>query len=66
VSIPSVIPKSTRGRAVEPNMVDYGEAVRTFSWERARSELDGLPGGLDGLMQQGFLHVACFHRYVFD
>jgi len=45
VSIPSVIPKSTRGRAVEPNMVDYGEAVRTFSWERARSELDGLPGG---------------------
>ena len=26
-------------------MVDYGEAVRTFSWERARGELDGLPGG---------------------
>lgn len=44
-SIPSVIHKSPEERAVESNMPDYEEAVRGFSWERARRELDGLPGG---------------------
>jgi acetyl-CoA synthetase len=28
-----------------PVVADYDEAVRTFSWERARAELEGLPGG---------------------
>jgi acetyl-CoA synthetase len=28
-----------------PNLVDYDEARRTFSWAAARAELDGLPGG---------------------
>ena len=28
-----------------PNLADYGRAVREFSWEAARRELDGLPGG---------------------
>jgi len=27
------------------NLADYDQAVRTFSWEGARAELDGLPGG---------------------
>jgi acetyl-CoA synthetase len=27
------------------NLTDYGTAVREFSWDRARAELDGLPGG---------------------
>ena len=27
------------------NLPDYDAAVRTFSWEQARSRLDGLPGG---------------------
>ena len=30
---------------VVPNVVDYDEAVRAFSWAQARSELDGLPDG---------------------
>ncbi|MBI2528357.1 MAG: acetate--CoA ligase [Candidatus Rokubacteria bacterium] len=28
-----------------PNLGDYAEARRTFSWEAARAQLDGLPGG---------------------
>jgi acetyl-CoA synthetase len=31
--------------AVAPNLADYDEEVKRFSWERARAELDGLPGG---------------------
>lgn len=27
------------------NLADYDQAVREFSWEKARAELDGLPGG---------------------
>jgi acetyl-CoA synthetase len=27
------------------NLVDYDQAVREFSWDKARAELDGLPGG---------------------
>jgi acetyl-CoA synthetase len=29
---------------VAPNLSDYAEAQRTFSWKAARAELDGLPG----------------------
>ena len=28
-----------------PNLADYAAYCKTFSWEAARSELDGLPGG---------------------
>jgi acetyl-CoA synthetase len=31
--------------AVAPNLRDYREACDSFSWEKARSLLDGLPGG---------------------
>jgi acetyl-CoA synthetase len=30
---------------VAPNLVDYDEVVRSFTWEQARGELDGLPAG---------------------
>jgi len=30
---------------VAPNLGDYDDAVRHFSWDDARGELDGLPGG---------------------
>ena len=40
-----VITKTQRDWAVAPNLRDYSEARRTFSWEQARAELDGLPGG---------------------
>jgi acetyl-CoA synthetase len=30
---------------VIPNLSDYVDARRSFSWEKARQELDGLPGG---------------------
>ena len=31
--------------AVQPNLVDYETARSAFSWEAARRDLDGLPGG---------------------
>jgi acetyl-CoA synthetase len=31
--------------AVAPNLLDYVQTARTFRWEQARAELDGLPGG---------------------
>ncbi len=40
-----VIRKARSGFAVAPNMPDYEAARRAFSWEAARRELDGLPGG---------------------
>jgi acetyl-CoA synthetase len=40
-----VIRKSEDDLTVTPNLRDYDEACRTFRWERARAELDGLPGG---------------------
>lgn len=30
---------------MRPNLVDYDEARRAFTWERARADLSGLPGG---------------------
>jgi acetyl-CoA synthetase len=40
-----VITKSSRDWASAPNLMNYEQAVRAFSWEAARRELDGLPGG---------------------
>jgi acetyl-CoA synthetase len=37
--------KSARDWKVVPNLRDYEEARSAFSWEQARRELDGLPGG---------------------
>ncbi len=37
--------KSRRDWAVIPNLHDYGEVRAAFSWEKARRELDSLPGG---------------------
>jgi acetyl-CoA synthetase len=39
------ITKSERDRVVPPNLENYDEFRRTFSWESARKELSGLPGG---------------------
>jgi acetyl-CoA synthetase len=39
------IRKQTGGWAVPPNLVDYDAARAAFSWDAARRELDGLPGG---------------------
>ncbi|MEX2631977.1 MAG: acetate--CoA ligase [Tistlia sp.] len=39
------IEKPKSGFAVPPNLRDYGEARASFSWQAARQELDGLPGG---------------------
>ena len=39
------IVKSSKGQAVAPNLSDYAGARATFSWDLARRELDGLPGG---------------------
>ena len=35
----------TSGCFVVPNLVDYDAARASFSWEAARHELSGLPGG---------------------
>ena len=34
-----------RTRSVPPNVVDYDAARRSFDWDEARRQLDGLPGG---------------------
>jgi acetyl-CoA synthetase len=39
------IRKTAESWRVQPNLVDYADARATFSWEGARSELDGLPAG---------------------
>ncbi len=39
------IHKTERDWCVPPNLKDYDAARRAFSWEDARAELDGLPGG---------------------
>ena len=44
MAFPTMV-KMERDWTVTPNLSDYAEARRTFSWERARAELDGLPGG---------------------
>ena len=41
----TTIVKTERDWVVTPNLRNYAEARRTFSWEQARAELDGLPGG---------------------
>ena len=44
MALPTIV-KTERDWAVTPNLHDYAEGRRTFSWEQARAELDGLPGG---------------------
>jgi len=39
------IEKPKEGWAVVPNLFDYDQVRAEFSWEAARRELDGLPGG---------------------
>jgi acetyl-CoA synthetase len=39
------ISKSAVERKVKPNLRDYEEARASFSWDLARRDLDGLPGG---------------------
>ncbi len=39
------IRKSPKPSRVAPNLADYSRACAEFSWDAARRELDGLPGG---------------------
>ena len=40
-----IVHKRTWPNGVLPNVVDYEAARATFSWDEARTHLDGLPGG---------------------
>ena len=40
-----VIHKPLSGFSVPPNLLDYAEARRSFTWAQARNMLSGLPGG---------------------
>jgi acetyl-CoA synthetase len=42
---PDIIAKQPAQLAVCPNLADYAAFRAQFTWERARRELDGLPGG---------------------
>ncbi len=42
---PAAIGKDRAAWRVMPQLLDYAEARATFSWERARAEMAGLPGG---------------------
>jgi acetyl-CoA synthetase len=44
MSRPTIV-KRRGGWAVEPNLIDYEQACREFTWDHARDALDGLPGG---------------------
>jgi len=39
------IAKDVAAMPIRPNLIDYEELCRTFSWEKVGRELDGLPGG---------------------
>jgi acetyl-CoA synthetase len=41
----TLIQKVDLAQDVSPNLLDYEQARATFTWEEARGELDGLPGG---------------------
>jgi acetyl-CoA synthetase len=41
---PTIV-KPTPPEKVPPNLRDYSQARTTYSWDVARRELDGLPGG---------------------
>ena len=42
---PALIHKSPADLAVPPNLADYAATCRAFSWDAARREMAGLPGG---------------------
>jgi len=42
---PSILRKRPGALPVSPNLRDYEQARRAFSWDAARRQLDGLPGG---------------------
>ncbi len=42
---PDIIRKSTDGFRVAPNLLDYQDARRSFSWDPIRAELGAAPGG---------------------
>ncbi len=44
---PSIIRKTTADLRVPPNLADYAATRAAFSWEAARAELAGRPGGLN-------------------
>ncbi len=41
----ATLAKRVRHEAVAPNLDDYGRVRAAFSWDAARRDLDGLPGG---------------------
>jgi acetyl-CoA synthetase len=44
MGLPTIV-KSTTAEQVPPNLQDYAQARVAYSWDAARRELDGLPGG---------------------
>ena len=42
---PSVIVKSPQDWKLPPHLADYAAQRAAFTWDQARSQLDGLPGG---------------------
>ena len=41
----AILRKNPPRNRVAPNLTDYAQAAASFSWDGARAELDGLPGG---------------------
>lgn len=41
----AILRKNPPRHHVAPNLADYAQAAASFSWDGARAELDGLPGG---------------------
>jgi acetyl-CoA synthetase len=54
------IEKPGAGLDVAPNLRDYADACAAFSWDAARAELDGLPGGGLNIAHEAVdRHLAC-------
>jgi acetyl-CoA synthetase len=56
---PALLGKDWSGSRVSPNLLDYDAARRAFSWQEARRQLDGLPGGALNIAHEAVdRHVA--------
>ncbi|NMG74880.1 acetate--CoA ligase [Aromatoleum diolicum] len=55
---PAIIHKTAADLRVAPNLADYADTCRSFSWEAAREALSGLPGGALNIAHEAVVRHA--------
>jgi acetyl-CoA synthetase len=63
---PAIIRKDPDRLRPRPNLVDYAQARAEFTWEGARAELDGLPGGRTNIAHEAVDRHAAGDRRGHD